>query len=361
MPNGSQSVDFFRQLAVFSGRYIQASLLRASLPSIRGAVIHYTADEDLDRVIRWFNDASLNAQASAHVIIADHKVPNHDALAIDLPLVKALPATVIQCRPPTQGAWHATWCNSGYYGIECISAGELKTKDDGQTFQTWRPVKAGGPDWTDAWGRPDKTAAKAWARWWDPFTSPQSAAVVAVLRYLRDLPGAALARPHVVGHENVQGVATIKHDGQPMRTDKRDPGPTCPIHGIRAAAFDDWRPMEQYEWWRAGDAVRGAEHTVQQVVAALAGMLDLPAPEQAWARLATGLGEGALPWVKLGLWLLGYYMPSVTGPGLGGQIDTDEAQSVWLFQRMSGLTTDGLLGPETRKALVARLKDRGIL
>lgn len=385
MPDGNQALEFFRQLALFSERYIAQNVKKAlpvspwgdsKMGALKGAVVHYTADEDLNRVIRWFNDPELNAKASSHVVIADRALGSQAMLTQDLPLVAALPATVIQCRPPTTEAWHGTWTNDTYYGVECVSAGELKTAD-GKTFNTWRPKAKDAPEWTAEWHSAYKTPMQAWGKWWDPFTAEQVAAVIAVLRYVRDLPGAELRRPQVIGHEHVQAVNTLRANGKKMATDKRDPGPTCPIHGIRDAVFDDWRPLEQLTWWNlmrqdVASVLHARTEIVQRVVAAVSEMAEMPPADVAWERFKSAVHT--LPvkdsafgaWGKLALWLLGYYIPSIEKGGamrdnLESHLDSDEVQSVWLFQRMAGITTDGRPGVETRWALLERLKDRGIL
>jgi len=377
--------EFFRQLAIFSERYLRQSVPRAVAVSpwgdasigINGAIVHYTADEDLDRVLRWFNDPTLNAKASAHVVIADRTLGSQALLTSDLPLVSALPATVVQCRPPTLGAWHATWANPWAYGIECVGAGELRLRSsDDQQFCTWRPKAKDSPAWTAEWHSAYKAPAQAWGRWWDPFTADQVAAVVAVLRYVKALPRVALQPARVLGHEQVQGVSTKSSKGTPLATDKRDPGPTCPLHGIRAAVFSD-RPLEQEAWWNrmrndvktvAADRVA----MVQRVVAVLSGLAEVSPADIAWDRFRSAVhtlpvkDDGFQPWGKLALWLLGYYVPSIERYGLlsenlSSALDDAEVESVKVFQRLVGLTSDGIPGVDTRWALLERLKDRGIL
>jgi hypothetical protein len=386
MPNGVSATEFFRQLGVFSRRYLEENVKGVPVTSpwghdtmgpVEGAILHYTADEELDRVLRWFHDPKWEARASAHVVVSDRRLGSHGALSDGLPLVADLPATVIQCRAPTQEAWHASWANQTHYGVECVSAGELRSSD-GRAFTSWRSKGPGAAQWTMPWKSIYKSPVQSGGRWWDPFTSRQLAAVVAVLRYLRDYPGVALKRPHVVGHEQVQSVSTLTGAGGKMGTDKRDMGPTCPLHGIRDAVFDGWRPLEQSHWYNdyraSPTTVLGdRELTVCRVVGAVSGAEALPAPVVSWDRFRVAIQ--ALPlqrdtfgaWGKLGLWLLGYYMPSVDRPqgdlltSLTGALDTDECYSVWLFQRCMGLAPDGKPGPQTKWALLERLQDRGIV
>ena len=65
MGTKEQATEFFRQLGVFSDRYVKEVLKLPTANSpwgdnygmkdgAQGAIIHYTADEDLERVLRWF-------------------------------------------------------------------------------------------------------------------------------------------------------------------------------------------------------------------------------------------------------------------------------------------------------------------
>ena len=253
----AQAVEFFRQLDVFSKRYCQAISLETNIspwggdaydhgePS--GAILHYTADPSLENVVRWFVNPKFNAKAAAHVVVDDQSL---EALAIhaqDLPLIQELSAAVVLCRPPNKTAWHATWANGSCFGVECVNAGELRTQDNGVTM-TWWPAKdkTSGP-WTKVWESLDKAATFQAGRWWDPFPSDQLDAVVTVLRHLRALFPDSLKPGWILGHEQVQGVRTLKMSGEAMQTDKRDPGPTFPLHGIRQAVFDSWKPLTRYE------------------------------------------------------------------------------------------------------------------
>jgi len=379
MPAADQSVAFFKQLEEFSRRYLSVAVKAAAPLSpwggkapirLKGAVIHYTADQDMDRVLRWFNDPRRNAQVSAHVVVADRQLGSQARLTLDLPLVAELPATVVQCRRPNQQAWHGSWSNAWAYGIECVSAGELRTPDEGQSFTSWRPCVSGGAPWSAPWVCPYKSPVKARGRWWDPFSAPQVASVVTVLRYLRDLPEVALHKPYVLGHEQVQGVGTVREDGSPMRTDKRDPGPTCPLHGIREAVFDGWLPLYHYEWFQRhrNDALSedaGQQALGQRLAQLLSGSTVLPSASAAWERCKSALQAHEFGvWGKFALHALGYYMPSVLATDrkdLESALNSDEWTSVWLFQRMMGIATDGMPGPQTCRALLARLKDRGLI
>ena len=382
-----QGTEFFRQLEVFSDRYFQANLPRLAAISpwgserrplyAKGAIIHYTADGDLDRVLRWFCDPKFAANVSAHAVIVDRRLGTHAELAAGLPLVEALPATVIQCRRPDQRANHAVWANGWTYGIECVNDGELRKDLDGN-FCTWRKKDPAAFDWSEHWASGYKTPVRAWDRWWDPITADQAAAVVAVLRYLRYFPGTELRKSDILGHEHVQGVHTLANGdpAKPMGTDKRDPGPTFPLHGVRDSVFAEGGLLEQARWYnmmRIEPQVIQADRVrkLQWAVARACGMAEMPLPDMAWMRFESAME--ALPtkkepfgwWGKLGLWLLGYHIAAFDAPIGDGPIlddvEGDDTETIQTFQRLSGLITDGQPGPITKKALVNRLKDRGII
>lgn len=355
MGDKARAVDFFRQLDIFSDRYAELNFgapmriehggRRPGVPW-KGAVLHYTASDDLDSSLRWFLDE--RSKVSAHVIVCDRKHGAHEALAEGLDIVARLPATVIQCRTPAQGAWHARAFNDSCYGVECVSAGRLRY--DGGEWQTW----TGTP-----WSSPYKDAVELYGQWWVPYPFEQIEAVVAVLRYLRALgePNSELRKPYVVGHSNAQW-------------NKLDPGPSFPMHEVRRAIWDDWRPIVEYEAmsrYRA-DLRYGAvwrDEAVIQTVRAIAsseGNSRDPSSEVAWSRAwAAWAGMKSRPkasqvWAKLGLHLLGYAITSCAECDWAEpSFDTDDLQSVSIFQRMAGLQVDGIVGPVTARALEVRL------
>lgn len=141
------------------------------------------------------------------------------------------------------------------------------------------------------------TAVVTCARKWEQYTEEQivtAAYVVACLRCL--VPNLGLDM--VLGHEHVQGAQTPA-----VNEDKRDPGPLFP-------------------WARFRELVRLTSDS----------------------RLPT-VDESRPPW-EMGMVLLGY----------GEVIPTDMTRRV--FQYMSGLVVDGVVGAKTQAAILARLCDR---
>jgi N-acetyl-anhydromuramyl-L-alanine amidase AmpD len=367
----TDDVRFFDELRKFSERYAKHAGMVSSLSPWGyedyngevpiGAIIHYTADEDFHRVLRWFLREKYQSKSSSNVVVADCRMPKHAECAKGLPLMEELPATIVQCRPFNKPSWHATWTNRFTYGIENVCAGELRTEQG--DFFTWRPRDKSASDWTMPWEpKVQKTAVPMHGRWWSPYLPGQIKANVIVLRHLQGIYG-TLKRPWILGHDAVQGTKTGRRP-----TDKRDPGPTYPIHGVREAVFDDWTPLLQKEWFQHfslgplnGQVWR--ENAIIDWVRWLAEDLELyPDPEVATARLQSHLltWKDAGPFEvtgKTALHLLGYHLTS----RLDSDLDSDEIQTIRIFQRMMGLQEDGDPGPKTRAAIIERLEDRGIL
>lgn len=367
MGDKANAVEFFRQLDTFSQRYVKQELGkdlrvehggRKPADPWKGAIIHYTADDDMHRVIRWFLLEESNV--SAHTVVHDRKMGCHDSLCADLPMIQRLPATVIQCRHPGQGAWHARWANEHCYGIECVSAGLLKQNAEGELF-SWRPRDGSGEPWTQPWASPYKEATELYGRHWVCYPADQVAAVIAILRHLRAIgdPTALPRRPWVLGHDAVQ-------------MGKFDAGPAFPIHGVRAAMWDDWRPPGELDWWASfgNDPSHGKVWRDAAVVAVVRAVAERqkadkdPSIQTAWARARAawaampGAWRESGAWVKLALWVLGYAITSYgNGDFSDSTMDTDDLASVAIFQRMANLKQDGIAGPVTTRALNARLRD----
>lgn len=363
------ALEFFEQLSEFSRRFIGSELkltntispwgnleYRSGEP--KGAILHYTADEDLHRVLRWFLDEKAEARCSAHVVVADRRLSSQDDLGHDLPLVQELPATIVQVRQYHTVAWHATWTNTTCYGIENVNAGPLRmisaptrSHPDG-IFVSWRPRDQSSPEWTAQWSIPYKEPVWLYNSWWAPYTTAQIEANIILLRYLQQLYG-SLQKPWILGHQHVQ-------------KNKRDPGPAFPVHGIRQAVFDDWTPVTRYDWFRLFDVDPLFGQTeVDGIVLKYAKMLggEQPNPSMfsAWTRFKSAVRalpdkEGFGLVGKTALRILGYHVTS-----LENQLDLDELMTVGIFQKMMGLKVDSQPGPVTKRAILKRLESCGLL
>jgi len=359
--------EFFIQLQKFSERYFDLIGVEErytvwgprsySGGYPRGAVIHYTADDDLERVIKWFMRERYGARAAANVVVADRKYPSVEPLLEDLPLVKGLPVTVVQCALPNKPTWHATWASYETYGIEALNVGEVRPANGGFVSHWRRDHDPDEPEWTMPWNHPTKEAAIGWRRFWEPYTTGQIVAIINILRHLQEMY-TELEPSWVVGHECVQSVHTLG-----AHTDKRDPGPLMPLRDIRNAVFGGFTLLdviERYEQPGYCDAQR--DRLVREWCAIEAGVAEMPTAEIAWLRFLSRMRNLVQdpttkfsPTGLLALELLGYHVANRTHMG-----DPEKA-SVRLFQRMAGLKTDAVPGPVTRTALEARLYDRGIL
>lgn len=364
-------MNLFEQLEVFSDRFVKSELGGYTGPAISpwggddelvptGAIIHFTADEDPLRVLRWFLKSKYGAKVSAHVVVFDRKVGSHDSLSADLPLVRDLPTTVVQCRRPNQTAWHATWTNDWAYGIENVCAGELKELDG--EYVSWRPRDRTAEAWTMPWSVPYKTPVRLYSRFWSPYPPEQVACNVAILRALHEIH--TLDPWWILGHEAVQGRYTRGGGGH----DKRDPGPTYPIHGVRSAVISP-HALDRADWFKlySVDSYYGrtyADGLVIEYAKTVAGVLEQggvePTPIVAWNKFESAvraLGPGRFGAAgKTALRLLGYLVVS-----LGETMNRKDEQSLEIFQRLCGLPVSGTPDAVTCKMLVGRLVDRGYL
>lgn len=343
--------EFFSQLQTFSERVFDLLGLprvcpwrTASWPTAapKGLIVHYTAGPILS-ALRWFMRAEHGAKASAHLVIGRTWPAGWQGLAEGLPLVLGLPAAVVQCVPPGDRAWHATWANHTHYGIELENHGEIRRI--GGEWRWWAPSKKGAAEWTSKWRGEDPEAAQG--KHWEAYTDAQLVALYQVVRRVREVhPG--IRASQLLGHEHVQA-------------NKFDPGPCLPLTLIREVGFAQSLPAGSLF---DGVSVRpaGMEPARRRKIA-----LDWVRREFPLSRGATEMeslaclrrvliGEDEQEWrasrvAELALDLLGYRVPQ-------GVVELETVQT---FQRMMGLGVDGQVGPKTREALISRLAERGIL
>ncbi len=343
--------DFFEQLAEFSRRYLKSVLPRErpvapfSGPGFQvgnptGVVVHYTADEDVERVLRWFLIERYNSRVSAHAIIAREWPEGARAHAEGLPSIGALPTMVVEIVPSTSRAWHARrWVNDQFYGIEVVNAGQLRSRNG--NFYSWRD------SWDELWQFKLGSPSPLNGRWWAPYTRPQVEACAVVVREL-EFAGASITTERVVGHECVQ-------------ENKQDPGPAFPMDLLRdyrsrpgdaevVARLDTFSqdPFIERDTWE--------ERIIRSAFAKTFGceperVLNFSHPRQDehrewWAEIAR---EREIPLSRLNAVMLRM--------GYAG----DSVWSVRTFQIMMGLKVDGDAGPVTRAAMLARARDRGIV
>lgn len=233
-PLKSEADSFFTQLAKFSERLITKTL--PGLPTTsrnvsalrygrhKGAILHYTASAGWKSPTKWFLMPE-NKASSAHVVVCDRLLAEAAGLADDLPLIKALPVTVIQCVPPTMAAWHATWVNGFCYGIENVNLGLVKRDNAKAPWRHWPPAKTGAEEWTSLAKYPagKEPVAVSDHEGFEPFTTAQLIANVMLLRFVGALGGGPLDPQLVLPHSAVQG-------------NKLDAGPLFPIHEVRRLA-----------------------------------------------------------------------------------------------------------------------------
>lgn len=350
------ALEFFGQLAEFSRRYLGALIPGEPVTAPfsgqefaehqpTGAVVHYTADEDLIRVLRWFLIQKYESNVSAHVVIARKWEEVGLELVGDLPLVAALPTMVVQVVEPSQRSWHARrWINDWSYGIELINVGELRPK--GGRFFSWRPRDPGAESWTDLWPLEVGTPVLLNGRWWAPYPRAQVEACAELIRQIGLLSSGSLVDEKILGHECIQ-------------EDKRDPGPAFPMDVLRILTHDqdsrDWLESFESDPFVALD--RWADSIVEEAFFHTFGVdpkLDRYFPEHDehrrwWKGQGHRIAEGSTSDAVLSAMfqLLGY--SGVT------------PITIKFFQRMMDLQIDGVAGSVTRSAVVARARDRGLI
>ena len=207
------SDEFFKQLGIFSDRlsdiynYQQYTSWRSIEAETLTAVIHYTADTNFERVMKWFCRPSYNARASSEFVVAADRRPYHSQLAVDLPLVEALPVTVGMTVHPAvlgrQYCWHARTFSKYGVGIENVCSG----------MQTENSMT------------PEKEVVEIGGNSWETYTEDQIVTNAIVLSACLDY-GVKINPSLILGHECVQSILS---DG----TDKRDPGPVYPMNELR--------------------------------------------------------------------------------------------------------------------------------
>lgn len=341
--------EFFDQLEQFTALWVERVIgggIEPQSPWVcekwsygepNGAVIHYTADPDPARVMRWFITQSYDARVSAHAIVLPRWDETTREIASGFRAIECLSAPILQPVEPSKEAWHATWANGWAYGIENVNPGELQSR--GGEFFWWRPRNRSALEWTSKWDAVEGDPLPLLGRWWAPYPREQILANVELLRWVDEyFDGALKDHARIVGHEQVQ-------------QNKRDPGPAYPIHAVRRAFFQgDYQALDEH----ARDLVYGQswrDHLVCE-------WYELASPQKAWAKFSedvTGRKVVRSQWDIWGLLLLIQELL-----GYSTSADTDDL-SIRIFQRAMGLEADGIVGPLTWRALQARLRDRGMV
>ncbi len=352
-----QPINFFAQLAEFSQRLFKHfGILERSSPwsygtftdgEPEGAILHYTTGAYPIKTMKWFMERQRESEVSAHVIIARDWPLGFLEMASDLPLVQELPTMIIQCLPPSQTAWHATWCNRTHYGIELVNEGEVRRDKAGGWVSCQR-------EWTAKYkplASPKRSPVFMAGRYWDPYGADQLLSVVEILRWLRKWKSDPLDPTQILGHELVQ-------------TAKFDPGPMFPLEMVRRTTFEDLHPT-LYDWFgQFAKNLDYSKYTRNSLVidwyrTEFAGYITT---KGAWAEFLNQVdisflkqGTDFCPLGKLILGVLGYAVSDLAIEGLT-QVDID---SIKVFQHMMSLSIDGDPDMRTRAAMVARMRERG--
>lgn len=351
----STAQDLFAQLQTFSQRVFAYMKLPTTgsgngsetIKGPKGVVVHYTAGT-LKSAVAWFCDPKQNSGVSAHLVVGRTRMAEFEPFLVDLPLVAQLPVTVVQCRTPKQGANHATWVNNLCWGIE----NEHMGVGPSLVANTTKPIAGAAPKryWVPVDGRT-----------WDTYTAPQVLANITLVAAYRALAGAQFNPAWVIGHENVETLATLNY-----AHDKRDPGPNFPLAIVRQAACADGVTMgmvaqpdelsaEDAGLNKAGQPIRLLERAKYLgPFFPAGGKLSALWPQALDGSLFLSASYPIAPRARAMLGLLGYFV----GPNLSAtEWAMAELDSVYIAQVALGLTADRVVGPVTLKALQNRVKD----
>jgi hypothetical protein len=338
--------EFFEQLEQFTALWVREYLGSYDPESPwhsepwghgqpKGAIIHYTADPDPVRVMRWFLLREHNARVSAHAIVLPGWTEETRKLAAGFSEIEKLSAPVLQAVGPDKEAWHATWTNGWAYGIENVNPGRLQCRR-GQFFW-WRPRNGSAADWTSTWDISCGEPIPLVGQWWAPYPRPQVAANVELLRWVHDyFDGCFVDRSRILGHEHVQG-------------NKWDPGPAYPIHAVRRALFD-------HQYQEINEHAVDLMHGQTWRDALLQSWYETLNPNKAWADFSTDVNErqtARMTWDDWGIIMLIL--------DLLGYSTADNNQSIRYFQASAGVVVDGIVGPITWRALKERLRALGYI
>jgi hypothetical protein len=286
----------------------------------------------------------LYDKASAHVVVCDAHIAEAAGLAHDLPLVRQLPVTVVQCAPPTKAAWHATWANGFCYGIENRNIGRVTRERPGDTWRWWpEDGRAPAPAIVGKAYKP--TGANVG---YEPYTNAQLRANVIILRYLRAFLKDADLDPRLV----------LPHAA--YQAGKFDTGPLYPTHDIRELVFDDDVTMRDLDAVFPDAYHVAEEHYDEESMLCLVNdpnaarnthaisdsadsrLFDLPSTDVAV--------DGDVLMVRSQLATMGFHVPLPEDPSL---LDGDMRKALWVFQRGHGLTPTSQPDDKTRARLTA--------
>jgi N-acetyl-anhydromuramyl-L-alanine amidase AmpD len=342
------ATEFFEQLEQFTALWVRDHIggiephspwysEEWSYGEPNGAVIHYTADPDPRRVMRWFLMQSHNARCSAHAVVLPRWTDELRELADGFSAIKTLSAPILQAVEPNREAWHATWANSWAYGIENVNVGQLQCRSG--HFFWWRPRNRSAADWTSKWDVTDGEPIPLLGRWWTPYPREQICANVELLQKVDEyFDGSLRERTRIVGHEQVQ-------------QNKRDPGPAYPMHALRQALFNkDYFALDQH----AEDLIYGQSWRDSKVCQ----WYELASPQKAWFKFSEDVHSRTVVRNQWELWGLLLLIMELLGYSMGA---SSGDLSYRLFQRCMGLEADGIVGPLTWRALKERLRDRKMI
>ena len=155
-----------------------------------------------------------------------------------------------------------------------------------------------------------------------------------------------LERPWILGHESVQGEQTKGASKKP----KWDPGPLFPIRSVRTKVFGETPELVLTPFYGECIETFARDSICRDVREATSEDEHEALPD----RVVGDAGDTEV--LRYMLDCLGYYVRV----DAIDELDQEESVSLWIFQRMRGLVTDGVAGPITTAALIDEMTRKNI-
>ncbi len=293
----------------------------------KGVVLHYTASTGTWKgPVRWLN--LPDAGASTHYIVARGRHPAMNGFSV----LNCFQALVIPLVPLDQIAWHATWANPGYFGIEIVNRGMVFHKPGSLAWE--HRGKVVGKE--ESIVQVESGSVTEPAIGFEVYRGGQLSAVVELLKALKVLYP-TITDDRILPHSAVQ--SRSGRGGRP----KRDTGPLFPIHKIRRALTilqptSFWDPMGTPPEEDGEDAYQGDWGRASEVFPSIP-MADIP--DEKWKSDTSWEG------LRHRLHRMGF--------AVDGRDSNDPVarRAVWIFQKSMGLPE----GADINPALTLRLQE----
>lgn len=325
-----------------------------------GHVLHWTGGTSFRTALRHF---TVGGRVAPHWLIGKRRDRANDELRQRFGLDLDLRSETLQIVGSECPAPHCGWANRFCVGTEHRNAGLLRPypkdpprgvprvpprEDRIRREEFFRFADLEVEDLDFYWWAEDWTARfrgevlKLGGLWWESWSRAQLADNVTILRYLTSLRD--LDPTWMFAHHNVN-----RH--------KSDVVMPVPLDHFRDSVLYDRRHVDDLEWLAGFDDVEGDEDGGPAGVEFddpwMLSQLDVRGSDRAEEDLedfdpTDRDGSAGVAWASEALARMGYYVPH-------GDEDRLHA-AVRIYQRSREITVDGVVGPQTRAALMKDLR-----